>query len=248
MLVLNTNEWWWMYYLANEYLWKYPDFKNNFICVPYRSSFWWASWAEWIVWTWIQQKEYVKSVNWTYINSRIWSLAEPYYRVQDWADTNIYMQQTWWNNNDYQRIWFQKPMSWWEIIWKEIVWWIHRIHFFWTTSWTPTSSCKFSYVVKLLHTDWTLTTIWSLSREVNAQQMTASTDFFNTPQKWQIKQYSWSWVVAQAWDYLVVDFEVESYCSTTYSSTAQRNTVIGFWLQWSYTPSNRIRPLQISIW
>lgn len=250
-LVLNTNAsgggW---YEISNDFLDIYPDIKNKIIF-----NFWnWKAHSSVAITDW----PYVASVNWTKINFRWTSVVAPqHYTSVNWNDQwpvfFWYTTVTAWTTVQ-KRVWLPVRLKWWEVIWKEIIWW--RFYCFWYSyrmnTWT------FSQKVWLLHTDWTITYIWELNYTITAVQSgdmcsfsvvreggaTISGTCYQPIYSWD-SILTWSWVVAQEWDIIICDLTLV--ISTVNSANTQYATWIFFWFNYTTNDNFRNSFLQISI-
>lgn len=250
-LVLNTNlsggGW---YEISNDFLDIYPDIKNKILF-----SFWnWLAFSSTAITSW----NYVAEINWTKINYRWTSIVAPeYYTSVNWNDQwPVYFWNTVVSTWTFQkRFWLPTKMNWWEIIWKEIIWWFLWV--FWYSYfmdwWT------FSQKVWLLHTDWTITYIWELSYTITSVWYWERTYFntvrenggsiqsclYPTSRTWW-NRIIWNWVVAQEWDLIICDLTLWI-THINASWWTQYTTWIFFWYNFTTVDNFRNIPLQISI-
>lgn len=238
MLVLNTNnQGGGGYTLSNEFLEMYPDFQNSILVIPPTS----------VNWTLPE----THSVNGTKINFRSWTLTAPNFwnNSTDAGRISIW----WWSWANYDRttnfrVWIPNKLNWWEIIWKKLIWWVAWV--FTSSQWWSSTTMsvridKLDYIVKLLHSDWTLTTIWTVAITGEA----LSWMYANQERYYQydnVKTVETSWVVAQEWDLIVVDYDVKIHCQTTSTSYWGTGNLL-LWYKMTSDDLKRIRPLQISI-
>lgn len=220
----------------------YPDFKNSALISPLPFQVNSSATPETL--------PAVKIINWTRINERAWTLVAPNYRTTTWEDINIQFKCTGYNNNTWSwsyRVWIPYQLSWWEVVWKEICWWLTSM-----TIWTFNVSnqqkqLKLTCIVKLLHSDWTLTEVWRLvwdTWRISDNSSSRSKTFTN--QDWKFIWVSSSWITAQEWDYIVVDYELYLYANLNFSTNTYTQNFY-LWKNASLSDSNRILPLQISI-
>lgn len=239
MLILNTNnQGGGGYTLSNDSLRLYPDFKNSILVIP-PSSIEMTTWATYPV---------VYSVNGTGINYRGWTLVAPDYYT---SETETWLITIWWwsgsdvNWTGMFRVWIPYEFFGGEIIWKKITAWFCWLFSHWVNSNSDTSTelIKLDYIVKLLHLDWTLTTIWTVSMPWYSMSY-QGLDYWNY--KSPVCQYSisTSWVSAQAWDIVVVDYDVQ-YKWTWWSIYNYARIIL--WYKMTSVDEHRIPPVEISI-
>lgn len=255
-LVLNTNQSWGGWYeLSNEFLWRYPDFKESLLL--YFNKILRFEIGQNIVNTWT----FVAEINNTKINYWSWTLIAPNYFY--WKNNSNTSETTpcWFafpQPNFTKRIWICKQLNWWEIIWKKVIFW--RPLWILVTNNYKTNTATIKYTVRLLHQDWTLTNVsekifniwegqsWSttiVSYFDDKPYTSQVSDFFyNSVLEWT-SLVEWSGVVAQEWDYVVVDVE---WTWLTFSGTWSNQFMwVFFWYESTNNPSRRIEPIQISV-
>lgn len=244
-LVLNTNAsgggW---YTITNEFIDNYPDVKNSILMCP---VIWTGQTSEIQTNATITSLPAILNVNWTPVNFLVKQICFPEYLT--WINwTDFWWRWTSWPNASWNctfRYWFDKALNWWETVWKKIIFPICAISYSqyapgsWIFSWTQD--------VKLLHTDWTLTSVWSCTIQYNfANWLKEIISWWNYAHLWmpikdRLKVMEFSWVVAQQWDLVVVD------CSFATPTTTDRSIWLWFWRIYSTDDSARQWLLQISI-
>lgn len=234
MLVLNTNEWGWIKY-SNSMLSWYPDFWQILIMPPD------VSWTDTNV---------AFSVNWTNVNRLSQTILQSNYLWWNnaWWDiwsSSISLQSRWqeWSTaQTISRIWFYKPLEWWETIWKECIIWPVLIYWSaasnneghaWSVSWTITP--------KILHADWSLTQITSFSIPTLSGSVDRYVQATYYKTSWPMVNYT-NWIKAQSWDYVVVDLDI-----TSTSSALGAIAWFSFWCLWSSNIILQPKPIQISL-
>lgn len=236
-LVLNTNnqgDGWFL--VSNSNLVTSPDFKNSILISPNSTYLLTAG-------STIATNGEVLSVNWTLINWRSGSLVAPdYYTAEVPSDDFKFWLISASVSSCEFRVWLNFQFIWWEIIWKNIFGWC--IWFYHTMSWNfdRTINHQLDVSVKILHSDWTTTTVGDLQRTWTSQwsgNITAQ-----QPAKNKIKGITTAGVVAVAGDRVVVDYK---YTCTSASST-QYTTGFGALLGKKFTrdDTTRMFPVQIS--
>ena len=261
-LVLNTNAsgggW---YVVSNESLWMFPDFQNASQLVIDRALLFdnGATVNDW---------HYVESVNWTKINFRCSSIVAPDYRL--WVNwSNSWTLWLWiiWNRlwTWTKRRWLQQKLNWWETVWKQIIFPAPLYLASWTAGgWYHATDVQIDMTVGLLHSDWTISQLWTTSFTPSWWSTTSAwwiwtrynpeTNSWRTMMKlsWMALNWtqivSWQWVVAQAWDYIVL--------TITYAIKTQPwswwvavdfSQWVWFWYKYSLDDYERYSPVQVSI-
>lgn len=240
MFVLNTNQsgggW---YIISNENIKTFPDFKNSILF-----SLEWSTIVS--LNSTPQTNGEVLDVNWTKVNQWNGTLVAPdyYTSVNDSGDI-LFWYSSWSAWSCSFRIWLDYKFNWWETIWKQIaagVYWFYYIINGWfsrTVLWTLTVEPK------LLHSDWTLTSIWTVqfSGTVSSSNSGTITSAVSTTER--IKGVSTNWVVALADDILVVDYTYT--CTSTSSTQYMSQYGVNLWKKFTRDWSHRYIPVQISI-
>lgn len=241
MLTLNTNAWWENIWnrVSNSFLWWYPDFKQ--ILLKPSSGF--------------SASNNVLSVNWTIVNNICSRLSEA--REFIWTSTASNYGWTWvyepwfitnttWNNKEcnfqdaiFTTLW---QFEWWEVVWKEIYIKCNARTYSNSTAIITSWWNWHKISIWLLHTDWSITIIWTATKYVNFNHSSATM----SEKREQIIETNW--VVAQEgdriiwicwWNYLV---NVSNTSSNFWIYT-------DFWYDWSASSSmwTACTPIQISI-
>ena len=244
MLVIDSNQAWWFDRKSNFMIWWYPDFSK--LLVKPQETVSPTSWTYfqlyWIDIHWIasnlSENTYYK---WTSTASTYWQFTVFGSSCQ-WNKT--YASYDTITTTQIKRVLIPWMLQGWEIIWKEILY-----------DWSITQSSNYSAmnwkammkaVVQLLHSDWTLTDVWEI-------YFLNQTSFSSITSKTYIcKNYiQTNWVVAQAWDYVVVSLQDNIQVYNNSSSPTQANVYyqVNFWYDWtpSWTMNQKTSPIQISI-
>lgn len=262
MLVLNTNT---QQQLSTNYMLKrtpYPDF--NQILILWKPV---LRFSERIATTtshshtWnISDFWYVDDINWTLINEYSPKISNIFLQTWEYDTTNFsttdteydiqfaisYASQSgvvwnWCNINFTYRIWAWEVFAW-KTYWKMCVANLMAVSksgsSSWMTIWTATAEFE------LIHTDWTITVIESVS-------MTAPTGITSVSSSQTLLHWiwEWNWVVASEWDILAVKISITNFqigmWSTSQSTTCWfcfwwTKPANIFWLEW-------FRPFQCSV-
>lgn len=241
-LVINSNSWW-SYEVSN---WQsstssYPDFSQLLL-----KPRWWTSmmfdyaidkFAENIA----TNLPTALNINWTIVNYLCDDLIFP--NCEFWISSWWWYWSLWafrvgsdWTEAT-MRIWLNIPLEAWKIIWKKIR---REACASVKTGDYLTSSASITFsltaVVKLLHTDWTLTTVWDISPRPTYTGITAlwipyfieeqsNWTFWNQCYK-KFVETNTAWVVALEWDIVVCDIAMKSNQSSYYA--------LIFWNNWSW--------------
>lgn len=238
MLVLNTNQSWGGWYeKSNQNVFPdmYPNFNSALLLFLTR-------WQITIPNGWaISTLPAVETINGTPINYYFWNIISPQYYIWTWSwsdqNFNIYLANS---MTGSVRFWTDIWLAWWELIWKEIIAWFYWIRENYinqrTISWTIQMD------VWLLHQDWTITSIANLSFSVprtsaNSNQIIEASN--------RINRQTTNWVVAQAGDRIIVDYNWT--CNYEWSLSWWQYFFIDFWNNYTQNDTARFSPIQISI-
>ncbi len=219
-LVINSNEWWWAFRISND--WNYPDF-SQILIIPNDT-----------IWTWTIDNQWsVYTVNWTPVNEESNEIIAPacFSSATDIGVCRMSAWSDWWSESSSftrtYRLWLNKPLSAWLTIWKNIIFWIWGTEWWWSVSNTTYScSIRLTLVFRLLHTDWTLTDIWTRTHTFSYNVYWWTNRMYAPWQFW----ISTNWVVSQEWDIVVVD-------ATVYAFWWNRN-FRRWWIVFWYTLGN----------
>lgn len=232
MLVLNTNEFKWFIH-SNQEIGCYPDFSQILILPP---SISWVDTNEALSVNWTVINQFSQSIN--NINYNSWNLLNwnPIWSsdiglVQYWTASSITTKS---------RIWVLWKMKWGEIIGKRMC--MMPTVIFWraaSNTWSHSWSASWTIAIKLLHSNWTLTTIGTFSINISQNH-----------NGWQAKLYKSKWLivietvwyVAQEWDIVVADIDITTQWHWQYSYGW-----FSFWSLWSSDFDTQPHPIQISI-
>lgn len=232
-LVLNTNASWWAYRVSNEECnapW-YPDF-NQLLLKPNIPSRHTLS-SQTFPTTW----DVVKLVNWTPINFWSEDIYAPICFQWDWAWNWI-----WWTSDlswsawtTYSvRFWIPYQMEAWKIIGKEIYWMVA-----YSSSNNP-SAKTFSITVWLLHSDWTISKLPTITKDVPSYGYSS----------WVVVEYNQSnanWLTTQVWDYVIAELVYSMSVSSENMSFWRWWWRQVQWFSWVWSTANSCRPLPIQI-
>lgn len=241
------------YDLSNQFLWLYPDVRNSIIMSrPFLTRFNWDATSNWTT---------CANINWTKINYWTDNIIFPeYFKWFNWEDK----QQVWflvanggpWDMSTSKRMWIDVGLWWGEVIWKKII--------FWKPLWTmslnntafPATNSTIKYTVQLLHTDWTLTSVWETTFTLTwasswSSSITVIPEWWGTVGAYYRENVAfswnelveWSWVVASEWDIIVCDMS----CLLKNTSWSILCFWYYFWYTYTFDKNKRIKPIQISI-
>lgn len=199
--------------MSNSLLWTSPDF-SNLLIMP----------DVWKSWTFLDLASIpvAFSVNWTNVNFVSFSVAQwrsempIWWKDYFWKSSFVWHTKsaTWSYSQTFNCV-IDTKLIWWEIIWKKIIYRLIYGNSQSNASWYANVDMR----AFLLHTDWTKTYIW------NSVNLWATSNFADTTVLVWTKLEETSWVIAQAWDYVGVEYTYHS----TQSTTSARAYQVGRW-------------------
>lgn len=199
-LVINANNlqsvW---FVVSNSVLNPYPDLLNSILIIPPSLT---------INNQTIASLPAVKTVNWTPVNYFSKKVVAPEFftSTTNYDDIVLKSPSVWNTTTTFTanfRVWVDAWLFWWEVVWKSIIaWFVKAFISDWKIENTYININNFSITPKLLHTDWTLTSIWTLVVATNYQTITGDESPI-------IASTTTSWVVASEWDLIVADYTLD---------------------------------------
>ena len=232
-LVINSNEAGADYVIANNnFVDVFPEISKNIYLMPKSIE---------IAWIWLTPSSLpiIETVNWTPINWYFNVGVEPYNVIWiNWQNVNDIIvcayataSNTSWTTYKSSTVRFatQFSLNEWDIIWKTVM---MKAIKFWTRSWTtqyPTT-WYVSVLLRILHTDWTLTNICDLQRPERTWNWNRSDFTFSELEN--LLKFTWNWIVAQSGDRIVADISL--YQKNTQTMNSDWYSVrIDFWYLFS---------------
>lgn len=232
--------------------------------------------------------------SWNSVRTPLWWITDyRQYRPDIWLrDKNLKSTSSTNKTTQKFQFWYNIAVKWltaWQVVWEKIytpimLWWQYSVNtsYLWNSYWYVGYSSDAAYYAnpieinfKLLHQDWTTTSIATtvptrlfglyrtdtdpLTVQISSDWATSSmsietiwasisnSTFGFTAFEWS---YDWTWQVAQAWDMLVAEIRLNLALKTG-GTNSDNNCAV--WVYWGWTNNNNMRdvywfrPFQVSI-
>lgn len=267
MLVLNTNNWWEIA-IPKWVKSTFPDF-GQILFVP---NIMWLKWAQRVVmissnydaspdmgyyvplsnnaWITADANNVIKTV-WTVKINCFSQLVQPktYYNWNSlwkwvWNNGSIQWESAGatWTKTYWFRCAYPIELEWWKIVGKRIIW-DAPYTFYYNTSYTP--RLDMSITISLLHSDWTVSQIWTSSFSDTDITWLSSNVYCLRHHYFDITT---QWVESQDWDLVIVEYNIAAWAMSwvIFWNTGPNN--LRAYQDWNYSYNYTwCLPMQISI-